>query len=468
MPSAAPVAGDDEGVRELLTAYSRVSVVTGERTVDLALPSVLPLSDVLPQVMRYVVPDHDGDSPTAWTLARLGGSALSLSQTLADVGVLDGDVLELRPATEEVRPAQVEDVRDAVEDSVDAAGGVWVTLTTGSFAVLAGSSTLGLLGALALFRAWHGGLDGWEGVDGPTAALVAVAGLLLSTWWADRHARPMDAQVAAVAAMVWGATLGEGLGGAADAQAAVRLLLAVVGLAAVGGLCRVLTPATTGHAAAAAVLLAAGTAYSVAWMAGLAPQQAVRVLPVLALLAVGVLPRVSLSVGGLTSADYRVRHVGRLDLSALRARYRASNALLLGGLTGISLAVLWGGTTLQGMPDAWDQTLAASLAAAAAMRSRLFSRIQHMLPLRVATVALAAVIAAEFSLQHTGLLPWLPAALAGLLVLGVGLASVPLTEITRARVKRTLNIVEFLVIVDLLVIMCGALGLYGQIGGMFG
>ena len=48
-----------------------------------------------------------------------------------------------------------------------------------------------------------------------------------------------------------------------------------------------------------------------------------------------------------------------------------------------------------------------------------------------------------------------------------GLAAIPISEITRARVKRTLNLVEFLVIVTMLVVMAGALGLYGQLGGLF-
>src|SRR4051812_47936662 len=108
---------------QVLTAYSRVTVVSGARKVDLALPSALPVADVVPQVLRYCVPDGEQQRPTAFTLARLGGLPLSLNQTLAEAGVLDGEVLELRSDGASVRPALVEDVRDALEDSVDAAGG---------------------------------------------------------------------------------------------------------------------------------------------------------------------------------------------------------------------------------------------------------------------------------------------------------------------------------------------------------
>ncbi len=47
----------------MLTAYSRVTVVTADRTIDLALPNALPLADVLPQVMRYAAPDNTNGSP---------------------------------------------------------------------------------------------------------------------------------------------------------------------------------------------------------------------------------------------------------------------------------------------------------------------------------------------------------------------------------------------------------------------
>jgi hypothetical protein len=42
-----------------------------------------------------------------------------------------------------------------------------------------------------------------------------------------------------------------------------------------------------------------------------------------------------------------------------------------------------------------------------------------------------------------------------------------MSDITRARARRWLNVVEFLVVVDLLVVLFGALGVYEKIGGVF-
>ena len=450
----------------MLTAYSRVTVVTSERTIDLALPSALALADVLPQVMRYAAPEQADGGPTTWTLGRVGGAALSLTQTLEDAGVLDGDVLELRSRTDEVTPALVEDVRDAVEDSVDAAGGVWVTRTTGSYTVLAGSAFLALWGLTALLVTPLAGTSRLADLDSVGGAVAAVAALLFATWWADRFARPADARTAAAAAMLWGAMLGRSVAELAAAEPVLVLAAAAAGALLVAGGARLLSEDATSHVAFGVVVLAAAVAQALATVTDLTTEHGPRVIPVLAILAVGVLPRVSLSVGGLASADYRVRHIGQLDLAALRRRYRASNAVLVGSLLGIAAVVVACGVVLDLSGSAWDRSLAFILAGVALLRSRLFSRTQHVTPLRVAGLLVIAFCVARFAVQEPETAPWLVPATAVAAALGIALASLPMSEITRARVKRTLNLVEFLAMVVLLVVAAGALGVYDALGGI--
>ncbi|MEJ7634955.1 type VII secretion integral membrane protein EccD [Aeromicrobium sp.] len=451
----------------MLTAYSRVTVVTADRTIDLALPNALPLSDVLPQVMRYAAPDSADGSPTSWTLAHLGGTSLSLAQTLGDAGVLDGDVLELRAQSDEVRPATVEDVRDTVEDSVDASGGVWSTRTTGSFTIIAGAGVLTALGLVSWIAGQVDDGNRIADVNSPAATLFATAALLFVTWWAARFARVVDAQVAAAGAMVWAALFGSVVGDRAGADTWQILGLSVVVVAFAAGAARLLTPAATGHLAVAAVLLASGLSFAAVGWSDLPKDQFRRILPVIMLMVVGSIPLISLSVGGLASADYRVRHVGRLDLTALRSRYRASNAVLVGCLTGISLVIFWGGTTLDLAGSPWDRTLALSLAVAAILRSRLFSRTPHMLPLRVAGLGVLTFAMVRFGVEEESTAPWLVVAVAVVLLAAIALSSLQMSDITRARVKRWLNIVEFLVVVNVFVLLFGALGVYSKIGGIF-
>ena len=83
----------------------------------------------------------------SWALGRLGGADFPLNSTLADADVVDGEVLELR-AGDAVRPAQVEDVRDLLEDTVDRSSWRWQPRTTVAFGLIA--SSLALTAALAL------------------------------------------------------------------------------------------------------------------------------------------------------------------------------------------------------------------------------------------------------------------------------------------------------------------------------
>lgn len=445
----------------MLTAYSRVTVVTTDRTVDLALPSALPLADLLPQLLRYAAPESDAHAPASWTLSRVGAASLGLTQTLADAGVVDGDVLELRAATDTSTPALVEDVRDAVEDTVDAAGGTWDTRDTGSFVALSGAAVL-LLGALAQ------GLLGWiaDGSDAVVGAAAAVVALLAATAWTGRLGRDRDARLVAVVGLVWAVLLGDAVARALELGPWSALAAVAVTVAVVAALARTLSDAVTAHVSATLVLAVALLVLAATGLSDVDTQQAVRVLPVVALLAVGVLPRVSLSVGGLAGADYRVRHAGRVSDADLRRRFRVSNDLLVGGLVGIAVVVVVGGLLLDTDGDDWDRTLALLLALTAALRSRVFSRVQHMLPLRLAAVLVLTAVLAQ-AMDGADLMTWLVPAISLALLAGLGLASIRLSEIQRARVKRTLNLVELVTVVVLIVVLAGAMGVYDALGGLF-
>ena len=112
-----------------------------------------------------------------------------------------------------------------------------------------------------------------------------------------------------------------------------------------------------------------------------------------------------------------------MGLAALRARYRASNAVLIGSLVGIALVIAWGGIALDLAGSSWDRTLALTLAAAAILRSRLFSRTPHMLPLRVAGIGVVVFAMARFAVEEESSTPWLVVAVAVALLAGVALST---------------------------------------------
>lgn len=458
----------------MLSAYSRVTVVGQNRTVDLALPSGLPLADVVPQVLRYCVPADGIERPESWALARLGGPVLGLGHSLGESGVVDGDVLELRRSGSDVRPAVVEDVRDAVEDSVDAAGGVWTSATTLTYALAGGAVLLGLLALGELLPLGGPGEGPLEDAVRPpddgarlVASTVALAVLLGACALAARAVPTWVGQTCAAVAMVWGLLTGSALAETLDATDD-RLLLMAGGVALAAAAARALHPATTGHVAAAAALVLAAVAVRTVQGFDVSVLQVLRAAPVLALLVVGALPRVSLSVGGLASADYRVRAAGRLSAAALGARYRESNGLLVGGLVAAAALVLVGGGVLAVLrPGVWDPWLVVMIGVVAVLRSRVFSRVVHVLPLRVAGTLVLLVAAVAEGARYDAVAPWV-ATLVPLAVLALGAVStIRMTDVPRARLKRVLDWTEFVAVVVMMVMVAGALGLFAEIRSTF-
>jgi hypothetical protein len=181
---------------------------------------------------------------------------------------------------------------------------------------------------------------------------------------------------------------------------------------------------------------------------------------VVAVVTVGALPRASLAVGGLAAADYRVRNALLLTQEALVARIRQSSRLLTGAVT--ALAALGGGAGLALVyrPGVWDGLLALGVGLGLALRSRLLSRIGHVLPLRLAGVAVVAALALRHGAQSELLAPWLAVITLLAVALLAGISALPLSDITHARVKQSLNWLEYVVVIAMVVLAAGAFGLF--------
>ena len=88
----------------------------GGRITEVALPTELPLREILPAVRRIVSPADEagGDAAELLSLAPIGGAPFSLEATLNTVGVVDGDLLALQPVpVGPPAPRIVEDIADA-------------------------------------------------------------------------------------------------------------------------------------------------------------------------------------------------------------------------------------------------------------------------------------------------------------------------------------------------------------------
>lgn len=456
----------------MLTSYSRVTVVSGTRRVDLALPSALPVADVVPQVLRFCAPDESPERLTEFTLAKIGGQSLPLSQSLGEAGVHDGDVIELRAFSAQSRPAFIEDVRDAIEDSVDTAGGAWTTRSTVTFAIGATSAVLLLVLAGPLFQAVVAVLAGepvdeW-GNERSVSGLAAAAILVAATWVGTRWAAGWVCYASSTVAGLWAFAGAVEVVTRQDGSLATAASVGFAASAAAAGVMRLLTRRAMPLLAASAVLLVASLVVLVATSLGVGTGVVVRLVVLLTVLSIGVMPRLSIAVGGLSSADYRVRNVGRMPEEALAARLQESSGLLLGALLGVSLLVASVGFWLALRPHAWDDLwdglLSVSLATALLLRSRVFSRTIYMLPLRLAALVVLLGTVVHLARDDDRLDTWLAAGVAGVGAIAVGVSILQLSDVTRARIKRLLNIVEFIVVIDLVVVTMGAVTLYDWLG----
>lgn len=156
----------------------------GDRITDMALPTELPLREILPAVRRMAMSadeEHGEEAPVALSLAPIGGAPFSLDATLDTVGVVDGDLLALQPLPAgPPAPRIVEDIGDAavifsaarekpwsaahIQRGATAAvialilaGTVFGTVhraVTGGFAGLIATTAIALLTVLAALLTW--------------------------------------------------------------------------------------------------------------------------------------------------------------------------------------------------------------------------------------------------------------------------------------------------------------------------
>ncbi|MGW4296307.1 type VII secretion integral membrane protein EccD, partial [Micromonospora chersina] len=123
---------------------SRITIVAPRTRMDLALPSDVPLADLLPTLLRYAGEDlaDEGVRHGGWSLSRLGGQPLDGGRTAAQLGVRDGEVLYFNPRAAAAPEIVFDDVVDAVATATNQRAGAWQVGTTRSFSVLLAGAAL--------------------------------------------------------------------------------------------------------------------------------------------------------------------------------------------------------------------------------------------------------------------------------------------------------------------------------------
>lgn len=159
------------------TVFSRVTVVAPRTRIDVALPADVAVADLLPMLLdmaREATPDG-GVRHGGWCLAKLGDNPLDPARTLASLGVVDGDLLQLRRRNENPPPPLYDDVVDAIAESDPDSFRPWTRETAQRFGHIAGALAL-IAAAVALFLS--GPLTEGGAGSGLAAAIAGAVGAI--------------------------------------------------------------------------------------------------------------------------------------------------------------------------------------------------------------------------------------------------------------------------------------------------
>jgi ESX secretion system protein EccD len=145
----------------------RITVVGPRRRVDIALPSHVPFADLFPAIAGFSRLDaaEAARAPGGWVLQRLGQRPFEPSATPAGAGLLDGELIYLRPRVAELPEMVSDDIADEIA-AVHGGSQRWAAADTRRVTLGAGAAALAA-GALVIARA-----------GAPVALSAAVAGAM--------------------------------------------------------------------------------------------------------------------------------------------------------------------------------------------------------------------------------------------------------------------------------------------------
>ncbi|MFD2763611.1 type VII secretion integral membrane protein EccD [Micromonospora eburnea] len=450
---------------------SRITIVAPRTRMDLALPSDVPLADLLPTLLRYAGEDlaDEGVRHGGWSLSRLGGQPLDGGRTAAQLGVRDGEVLYFNPRAGAAPEIVFDDVVDAVASATNQRPGTWQVGTTRAFAVLFAGVALAGGAAAALFA-------GPPQLPGALAALVVSLALLVSAAVLSRAVG--DSRTGAALAMggLGYAAIGGLLVLAGDrklaelasphvllAGTAVVLFGAVAALAVGDRLPLFLGAVTVGAAVGFGAVLCLVFEIGAAAAAAVIATVAFAALPMLPMFAYRLarLPVPSIPTG----PDDLKSDTESVDGPRVLRNSERADAFLTGLLWTVALLVLGGQVVLAGNGRLPAVLLCLVLALLSLLRARPFiGRAQRTPVLLAGTVGLGLAAAATFG---TATLPLRLGMILGGLLLAAVISLIYGLSVAGKRISpvwgRTLDIVEILLIVALVPLTVWVCGAYGWI-----
>ncbi|MFI7123874.1 type VII secretion integral membrane protein EccD [Amycolatopsis sp. NPDC049868] len=141
----------EEQLQHRTGAPGRLRFVLGSQTRDVALPVEVPLGDVLPAVLSGFGTDavEQGSGHQGYVVQRLGEHPLDEELTPAQLDLLDGETLYLRPRADKFEPIDYDDLVDGVAEQVRTHSGTW-TPQRSRWMLTLGGAAVWLVGLVAV------------------------------------------------------------------------------------------------------------------------------------------------------------------------------------------------------------------------------------------------------------------------------------------------------------------------------
>ncbi|GGL56142.1 type VII secretion integral membrane protein EccD [Planomonospora parontospora] len=458
-----------------LPPLCHVTIVAPRVKADLALPADIPLPHILPGLLQAVGETGGGAAAVpVWVLQRIGGAPLDLGQSLGALGVLDGEVLYLRPRDAVLPPAVFDDVADVVATSVKEGPSNWEkrhTRLTGLGAAVA----LLLTGTVALVAAG----PPWT-VPAVLAAVLALlllgAGGAVSRALGDSAAGALIGYTALPYGFLAGLLAPAGLTDSPAGFGAPHLLsgfAVTVFVATAGGIA--VADGVPGFMGTGVAAAAGAAAAGVVMVSGASPAGVAAVTASILLALGSAVPMLSFRIARLpmptmpTNAEELRADNQRVDGETIRERTGRAQRYATGMVAGIALTALVTQVYLL-LDGRWIAIATALvLAAVLVMRARVFQGLGQRLWLTLGGVAGLAVFAVGQAVAGSGAaaitvvvaLLWAAAVPAGL---GLWLpAGRPSPFWGRAG-----DIIEVLLVVALFPLALGVLDVYAWVRGLAG
>ena len=458
------------------SVFTRVTVVAPRTRIDLALPSDIAVANLLPMLLNMAGESSaDGGSKHGgWCLATLGGDALDPDRSLSSLGVVDGDLLQIRRRNDNPPPPLFDDVVEAIAEAAPGSYRPWTEHTARTLGLIAAglallASAIGLLRAGALAEAAAGAGLGAGALAGVTAVIVLIAGVVTARVYGETSAGVVVAAGSLPLGFVSGLYIVPG-GIAPGPQAehfllacTLTLVLAIASIAMLGAGTTPFVASATAAALGALTFLIAILVHRPG--AGIAAGAAA-----VALGGISVSPRLTIHLSRLpmpqvpsSTKDLR-EDTGLPDYAAIERRVEVAHEYLTGMIIGCG-AVAAIGAVVAAAGGVLGIVFGAVVGAVLLLRARSYANGNQAIALLVSgMVAVGGLMA---GLLATARQPGaVLAGFAGLLILAL-LALVTGVVVPRRRfspvLRRSVDVVEAVLIASVLPLALGVLDLYRTI-----